>query len=108
MDRNRPLSLGVNVLLLLVLGLVLALAPRGLGADRISWTQAKADIQSGLVDQVQIDGALVHLRYKATEDGAPTRQIDVGLVSGDEGFIPLLEQKGAGADHRLLGHALPP
>ena len=94
MDRNRPLSLGVNVLLLLVLGLVLALAPRGFGADRISWTQAKADIQSGLVDQVQIDGALVHLRYKATDDGSPARQVDVGLVSGDEGFIPLLEQKG--------------
>ncbi len=96
MDRNRPFYVMLQVLF--VVGAIVLLATTamrgGPGGEPPSWTQVRADIAAGKVEQVVLDGPLVHLTYKAEAPGAPTRRLDVPVVTADEDFVPLLEQHG--------------
>ena len=102
MERNRTLFVILNLLVLAGLGFMLLNSVREAAGGRLSWTEAKADITAGKVEQVTFDQTAVHLVYKSEDGGTTRRTADAVYVAADESFVPLLEQ------HDVAYSAAPP
>lgn len=96
MSKNRNLFIILNLVVLVVLGWAVISVVQGNLGDRLTWTDAKARIESGSIERVVFDGThSLQLYGKGDSDAGPSAAITVYRVEADdEGIIDVLEDNG--------------
>ena len=96
MSKNRNLFIILNLVVLVVLGWAVISVVQGNLGDRLTWTDAKARIESGAIERVVFDGThSLQLYGKGDADAGPSAAITVYRVEADDdGIIDVLETNG--------------
>jgi len=92
--KNRNLFIVLNLVVLVVLGWAVISVVQGNLGERLTWTDAKARIESGAIERVVFDGTNgLQLYPKGQANAGPGAAISVVRVNADdEGIIKLLEE----------------
>jgi cell division protease FtsH len=95
-SKNRNLFIILNLVVLVVLGWAVISVVQGNLGDRLTWTEAKARIESGAIERVVFDGTNgLQLYPKGESESGPNAPITVYRVNADdEGIIKVLEANG--------------
>ena len=96
MSKNRNLFIILNLVVLVVLGWAVISVVQGNLGDRLTWTDAKARIESGAIERVVFDGThSLQLYAKGDTDAGPSAAITVYRVEADDdGIVDVLETNG--------------
>ena len=93
MQKNRPIFILLNVLVVLTLGYLVFQAVQQIPPQGLTWTEAKDKIRGGDVEQVVFEGHRVQLQMKQGDNPSPIPAEYVERVEADEpNFVKLLDE----------------
>lgn len=94
MQKNRPIFILLNVLVVLTLGYLVFQAVQQIPPQGLTWTEAKDKIRGGDVEQVVFEGHRVQLQMKQGDNPSPIPAEYVERVEADEpNFVKLLDEQ---------------
>jgi len=100
MQRNRGLFLMLNIAVLVALGFMVLTALRSVSSTRMTWSQAKTEVQAGSVEKVVFDEPDVLLVFEGGTEETPAKTARVVQVPDDPTFIALLDAQGIEYERR--------